>query len=33
MLAAAIIPTLIGYCVVWKTVLKDELKDMKLIRE
>jgi ACR3 family arsenite efflux pump ArsB len=26
-------PVCIGYVVVWRTVLRDELKDMKLIRD
>jgi len=30
---AVTIPMVIGYVIVWKTVLKDELLDMKLIRE
>ncbi len=30
---AAIIPVAIGYVIVWRTVLRDELKDMKLIRD
>ena len=30
---ATIIPIAVGYVVVWRTVLKDELIDMKLIRD
>jgi hypothetical protein len=31
-LANVTVPAVAGLCVVWKTILRDELKDMKLIQ-